>query len=73
MVQSLSPQLRADLERQVLTRTGRRIRDLAVELHPERVVLRGSTQSYYLKQLAQHGVREVLPHVRLENAIVVDN
>jgi hypothetical protein len=73
MVQSLSPQLRADLERTVLTRTGRRIRDLAVELHPEGVVLRGTTQSYYLKQLAQHGVREVLPHVRLENAIVVDN
>jgi hypothetical protein len=72
MVQSLSPQLRADLERTVLTRTGRRIRDLAVELHPEGVVLRGTTQSYYLKQLAQHGVREVLPHVRLENAIVVD-
>jgi hypothetical protein len=73
MVQSLSPQLRDDLERQVLTRTGRRIRDLAVELHPERVVIRGSSPSYYLKQLAQHGVRDMLPHVRLENAIVVEN
>jgi hypothetical protein len=73
MVQVLSPQLRDDLERQVLSRTGRRIRDLAVELHPERIVLRGSAQSYYVKQLAQHGVRDMLPHVRLENAIVVEN
>lgn len=73
MVQSFSPQLRDDLERQVLSRTGRRIRDLAVELRPEGVVIRGSSPSYYLKQLAQHGVRDMLPHVRLENAIVVEN
>jgi hypothetical protein len=71
MVQSLSPQLRDDLERQVLSRTGRRVRDLAVELRPEGIVLRGVAQSYYIKQLAQHGVRDVMPHVRLENAIVV--
>jgi hypothetical protein len=71
MVQSLSPKLRDDLERQVLSRTGRRVRDLAVELNPEGIVLRGVAQSYYIKQLAQHGVREVMPHVRLENAIVV--
>ena len=71
MVQSLSPKLRDDLERQVLSRTGRRVRDLAVELKPECIVLRGVAQSYYVKQLAQHGVRDVMPHVRLENAIVV--
>ena len=73
MVQSISTELRHDLERQVLSRTGRRIRDLAVELHPEGIVLRGVTQSYYIKQLAQHGVRDMMPNVRLENAIVVDN
>jgi hypothetical protein len=73
MVQSISTELRHDLERQVLSRTGRRIRDLAVELHPERIVLRGVTQSYYIKQLAQHGVRDMMPNVRLENAIVVDH
>jgi len=71
MVQSLSPQLRDDLERQVLSRTGRRVRDLAVELRPECIVLRGAAPSFYIKQLAQHGVRDVMPHVRLENAIVV--
>jgi hypothetical protein len=72
MVHTFSPQLRNELERQVLNRTGRRVRDLAVELHPERVVLRGCAQSYYIKQLAQHGIRDVLPYVHLENAIVVD-
>jgi hypothetical protein len=71
MVQSISTDLRDDLERQVLSRTGRRIRDLAVELRPEGIVLRGVTQSYYIKQLAQHGVRDMMPNVRLENAIVV--
>jgi len=63
--------LELELVRQVQTRTGRRIRDLAVELSPERVILRGCAATYYLKQLAQQGVREVLPHVRLENAIIV--
>jgi hypothetical protein len=72
MLQTLSPQLRDELERLVLARTGRRIRDFAVELHAERVVNRGSSPSYYLKQLAQHEVRDLLPHVRLENAIVVE-
>ena len=66
-----SPQLELELVRCVQTRTGRRIRDLAVELLPERVVLRGYTATYYVKQLAQQGVRELLPHVRLENAITV--
>ena len=65
MVQSLTPQLRDDLERQVLSRTGRRVRDLAVELRPEGIVLRGVAQSYYVKQLAQHGVRDVMPHIQL--------
>jgi len=73
MVQSISPGLRDDLERVVQSRTGRRIRDLAVELHPELVVIRGSSPSYYIKQLAQHGVQDLLPHIRLENAIVVQN
>ena len=63
--------LRHELENRIRTHTGRRIRDLAIELRPERVVLRGHTSTYYLKQLAQHGVREILPHVSLENAITV--
>jgi hypothetical protein len=65
-------QLHRELEQSVLARTGRRIRDLMIELSAERVVLRGRATTYYLKQLAQHGIREVLPQVRLENAIVVE-
>jgi hypothetical protein len=65
-------QLQRELERQVLARTGRRVRDLSIELYSERVILRGQTATYYVKQLAQHGVRDILPHVRLENAIVVE-
>ena len=57
---------------QVATRTGRRVRELSVEVAPGRVVLRGRTSSFHVKQLAQHGVREVLPDARLENAIVVE-
>ena len=70
---SFSPsEIQQELEQRVLARTGRRVRDLAIELSPERIVLRGHAATYYVKQLAQHGVRDVLPQVRLENAIVVD-
>ena len=68
-----SPQLQTELERHILARTGRRLRNLAVELVPEAVILRGSATTYYVKQLAQHGVRDLLPLVRLENAIVVED
>ena len=70
MIQASLP-LEVELLRQVQTRTGRRVRDLAVELRPECVVLRGYAATYYVKQLAQQGVRDILPHVRLENAITV--
>jgi hypothetical protein len=66
-------QLQQELEYQVQARTGRRIRNLAVELRPERVVLYGRTNTYYVKQLAQQGVRELLPHISLENAITVES
>jgi hypothetical protein len=64
-------QLRVDLENVVLARTGRRVRNLDIELQPERVILHGLAFSFHVKQLAQQGVREVLPHVDLENAIEV--
>ena len=65
--------LQFELEQCVRVRTGRRVRNLAIELEPERVILRGQATTYYVKQLAQHGVRDLLPHVRLENTIVVDS
>jgi hypothetical protein len=64
--------LRQQLEHRVLTRTGRRVRQLAIEVGPEEVILRGLTSTYHLKQLAQEGVRDLLPGVRLQNAIVVE-
>jgi hypothetical protein len=65
-------QLQEELEHFIHARTGRRVRELAIELRPECVILRGRTASYYVKQLAQQGVRDLLPHVYLENAITVD-
>ena len=63
--------LRKELESRVRTRTGRRVRGLDIELSPECVKLHGRTTEFYVKQLAQQGVRDLLPDVRLENAIEV--
>jgi hypothetical protein len=68
----MTSQLRQELESCVQTRTGRRVRNLAVEVQPGQVILHGRASSYHVKQLAQHGVRDLMPHVLLENAIVVD-
>ena len=70
-VSPVSPSLREELETRVRVRTGRRVRNLSIDFTAEGVTLQGSTFSFYDKQLAQHGVRELLPDVRLVNAIVV--
>jgi hypothetical protein len=67
-----APSLPDVLMHRVAARTGRRVRELAVEVKSGRVVLRGRASSFHVKQLAQHGVREVLPDAQLENAIVVE-
>jgi hypothetical protein len=72
MLPSPGPELQHELEHHISLRTSRRVRNLSVELRPERVVLRGQATNYYVKQLAQHGLRELLPHVSLDNVIVVD-
>jgi hypothetical protein len=64
--------LQQALTARVEQRTGRRVLDLRIELRPEGVVLRGQAATYHVKQLAQHGVRDLLPHVELRNAIVVE-
>jgi hypothetical protein len=73
MFVSSSPELRQDLEQRITLRTGRRVRNLAIELEPERIILRGLVNTYHVKQLAQHGVRELFPHVRLDNVIEVQS
>jgi hypothetical protein len=65
------PHLQTELKSRVLARTGRRVLNLQIELMPERVVLHGQALSFHVKQLAQQGVRDVLPEIRLENAITV--
>jgi hypothetical protein len=58
----------------VADRTGRRVKNLVVEVASsgDAVVLRGRTTSFHVKQLAQQGAREALPNARLENAIEVE-
>jgi hypothetical protein len=65
---------RQELEEQVHTRTNRGVRNLSIEFRPGRVVLRGQTTSYYVKQLAQHELIGTLPSdVRVENSITVSH
>jgi len=69
---STTPPSLGELVRQsVSTHTGRRVRDLSVEVGADRVTLRGRADSFHVKQLALHGAREVVPTLRLDNAIVV--
>lgn len=56
----------------IAIRTCRRIRGLDVDLADDSIVLHGQATSYHVKQLAQHTVRELLPSVRIQNAIRVD-
>jgi hypothetical protein len=66
------PSLAEIVLQRVVSRTNRRVHNLAVEVGAERVVLRGRANSYHIKQLAQTGAQEVLGGVILENAIVVE-
>jgi len=52
--------LERSIEQQIARSTMGRLRRLSVEVTPERVVVHGFTSSYYVKQLALHGVQEVL-------------
>ena len=65
------PRLRQELESHVRARTGGRLRKLDIELSPDGIVLHGETTTYHVKQLAQHGVRDILPNVQLRNDIIV--
>jgi hypothetical protein len=65
------PGLQKELRSKVLARTGSQLQNLAIELSPEGIRLFGETTTFYVKQLAQHCVREILPEVRLVNDICV--
>jgi hypothetical protein len=52
-------------------RSWRRIRQLRVEFEDNRVVVRGVVSSYYFKQLALSGLRDLLPEAPVDLAIEV--
>jgi hypothetical protein len=60
-----------DLTDSIDAKTFRQVRDLRVVRNEDRIVLRGQSQSYYVKQLATHAVLNMFPGVVLENAIAV--
>jgi hypothetical protein len=67
------PALVLELAKLVDRRTHRRIQDLEIEVDHGSVVIKGRAGSYHVKQLAQHGILDVMPKVRLVNAIEVWN
>ena len=63
--------LKKALREQINSRTWRGVQQLGIEVMADRVLITGTTTSYYLKQLALEAVKEVaqkteLPPVRLE-------
>ena len=66
------PQFNEELLRsRILARTGARIQNLAIQFSPDGVILLGETFSFYVKQLAQHGLLDDLPEVPVYNCINV--
>jgi len=64
--------LATELEEQIQVSTDRRVRNLGIEFRGSRVVIRGRTPSYHVKQLALRGLLAVLPaHWQVEIAITV--
>ena len=71
MIASELPPLQQQLESRIRLRTGKRVRNLEIQFTPDEVVLLGDTSTYHVKQLAQHGVLDVMPTIRLHNRITV--
>ena len=63
--------LAVSIEKAVQRETGRRIRDLTVEVDRDGVRLKGHCTTYYCKQLAQHAAMAVPGGDRLTNSIEV--
>jgi hypothetical protein len=59
------------IQQRIETRLPGRVRNLAVRIGADFVVLEGECSTYYTKQLAQHAALGVLEDEHLENAIVV--
>jgi len=61
----------SELTRRIDNRTFRQVHDLHVLHESGRVVLRGRSESYYVKQLATHAVLDLMPDVIVDNSIDV--
>ncbi len=64
-------ELASSIERAVLRETDWGVVDLAVEVGPEGVCLKGRCDTYYTKQLAQHAAMRIPGGDRLINSIEV--
>ncbi len=64
-------ELAASIERAVQRGTDYGVRDLAVEVDQDGILLRGWCESFYLKQLAQHAAMATPGGNRLRNLIQV--
>ncbi len=59
------------VHRRIAQRTWGRVRQLHVEVDAQRVIVRGSCPTYYLKQLALAAVQEALPGTPVEFDLIV--
>jgi hypothetical protein len=59
------------IRQRIESRLGGRVRELAIRVRGETIVLEGHCATFYTKQLAQHAALGVLDAEQLENAIVV--
>jgi hypothetical protein len=64
-------QLAIAIRQRIETRLAGRVRDLAVRIKGDTILLEGRCATYYTKQLAQHAALGVIEDEHLENAIVV--
>ncbi|MDB5353233.1 MAG: hypothetical protein JWN86_4480 [Planctomycetota bacterium] len=55
----------------IQARTHGQVRELSVELADQQVVIRGRARTYYAKQLAQHGVMDLIDGQTIVNRIEV--
>lgn len=59
------------MEAMLQVRLGNRVRDLRISMAGEGIILRGRTDTYHVKQLAQHAVMELCELPLVSNDIEV--
>jgi predicted house-cleaning NTP pyrophosphatase (Maf/HAM1 superfamily) len=60
-----------DLRQRLLRRISWRVSDLHIELHGSHATLHGRATTSYARRMAEQAAQELLPQLRLDNAIVV--